>query len=634
MTSSDALDLFVSSCAALGAEVYGRRQVADKRAARHGFERLTAQYPDQCDGWLGLAASGAASREALENAYRAIGTCGELMSAADVAPDAVDFPFDTGMYIQLHARGADGVIMACAAARAAAGDYAGARDLLDDRALAAAPGHAGWVLAVIYFRAKRWHDVRRVLAPAAAQVRDDPFLHQAVQVAQGLAGAYLGLWEQAFDQLSSQGQGPIAAANAEALLGAGLCARALGRAEAATALLNENYAVVGISETLRSTIATALSDPGFGIHPTTAARIDARNDYWDPNTEPGERDFARQLGAARREELKAEAAEELADFVGMDDVKEQIARLESSVRADKQREARGLPVRNKSLHLVLKGPPGTGKTTIARVIAKLLCAADVLPSDAFVETGRADLVADVIGGSEKKITAIIDRIIDNGGGVLFIDEAYALTDSGSNNDFGPLVIAELLRAMVNHSDKLMVIAAGYPDKMQEFLDSNDGLRSRFTRAITLPSYTIDELVEISIRKAAKVRSIIADVEPLQQAYTELAAATAVDTSGRRRPALDVLGNARFSENLVRFAEEERDYRLEASDIALADASDEVLQTITAEDVRTAVARELDRADKEQHIKLSRQVSEHGLVCGGEPELGRLPGGDGASGGAL
>jgi type VII secretion ATPase EccA len=633
MTRSDALDLFVSSCAALGAEVYGRRQVADKRAARSGFERLTVQYPDQCDGWLGLAASGAGSREVLEKAYRAIGTCGELMSAADVAPDAVDFPFDTGMYIQLHARGADGVIMACAAARAAAGDYAAARDLLDDRVLAAAPGHAGWVLAVIFFRAKRWHDVRRVLAPLTAQVRDDPFLHQAVQVAHGLAGAYLGLWEQAFNQLGPQGHGPIAAANAEALLGAGLCARALGRSEAAAALLNEAYAVAGICESLRSTIANALSDPGFGIHPTTAARIDARNDYWDPNTEPGERDFARQLGAARREELKAEAAAELADFVGMDDVKEQIARLESSVRADKLRQARGLPVRNKSLHLVLKGPPGTGKTTIARVIAKLLCAADVLPSDTFVETGRANLVDNVIGGSEKKITEIIDRIIDDGGGVLFIDEAYALTDSGSDNDFGPLVIAELLRAMVNHADKLMVIAAGYPDKMQEFLDSNDGLRSRFTRAITLPSYTIDELVEISIRKAAKVDSVIADVEPLRQAYTELAAATAVDSSGRRRPALDVLGNARFCENLVGFAEEERDYRLEVSG-ALADASDEVLQTITAEDVRTAVARELDRADKEQHIKLSRPASDRGVVLGGEPELLRVRGGDGATGGAL
>ena len=269
---------------------------------------------------------------------------------------------------------------------------------------------------------------------------DDDFLRQAVSAAHGIAGAYLGLWEQAFDLLSTQGQGPIPAATAEALLTAGVCARALGRSEAATALLNEAYAVVGVDDSVRATITGALSDPGYGIHPTSPTRIDARSDYWDPATEPGEREYSRQLGAARRGVLKAEAVAELAEFVGMADVKDQIARLESSVRAAKQREALGMPVRNKTLHLVLKGPPGVGKTTIARVIAKLLCAAEVLPSDTFVEVGRGDLVADVIGGSEKKILTILNGIIDAGGGVLFIDEAYALTDAGSENDFGPLVV--------------------------------------------------------------------------------------------------------------------------------------------------------------------------------------------------
>jgi type VII secretion ATPase EccA len=613
MITSDALELFASSCAALGAEVYGRRQVADKRSARTGFERLSGQYPEQCDGWLGVAASGAATREVLEGAYRAIDTCGELIAATDVAADALDFVFDSGMYVSLYARGAEGLTIATAAARIGAGDLAAAHSLIDDGIAGRLSNAASWVLAVAYYRAKRWHDVRRVLAPVAGQVRDDPYLHQAVQVASGLAGAYLGLWEQAFDQLSNHGEGPIPAANGEALLGAALSARALGRADEAAALLNEAYAAAGDNTALRSTITSALSDPGFGIHPTTAARIDARTDLWDPDTEPGERDFVRSLGAERREELKAEAVAELADFVGMDDVKSQIARLESSVRADRSREARGLPSRNKSLHLVLKGPPGTGKTTIARVIAKLLCAADVLPSDTFVEAGRADLVADIIGGSEKKITAIIDRILDDGGGVLFIDEAYSLTDTGSGNDFGKPVIAELLRAMTNHSDKLMVIAAGYGDKMQEFLDSNEGLRSRFTRSITLPSYSVEDLVEISIRKAAKVRSIIADVEPLRAAYVDLGAATAVDSSGRRRAALDVLGNARLSENLVRFAEEERDFRLEDEGVDLSQASDEVLLTITAADVRTAVNRELDRAGKEQNVALSRPAT--GLAGG-------------------
>lgn len=603
-----ATQLFADSCVALGAEVYGRRQIPDKRVARSGFERLTAQFPDQCDGWLGLAASGEVRRDVLENAYRAIDTAGELIGGADVAVDAVDFTFDTGLYIQLPARGAEGLTLAMAAARIADKEFGAAQDLIDQRLLSSQPLFASWMLAVIYFKAKRWHDVRRVLAPLAPQINPaDQFLHQAVTVAQGLSEAYLGMWDQAFDRLAPMGRGPIPTASADALLTAGMSARALERPDEATTLLNEAYAVDGIDDATRSTIATALSDPGYGIMPTTAARIDARTDYWDANTEPGERDFVRQLGADKRAELKAEADRELAEFVGMTDVKDQIARLESSVRAGKVREARGIPVRNKSLHLVLKGPPGTGKTTVARVIAKLLCAADVLPADTFVEVGRGDLVGQHIGKSENIVKTTVAGILEKGGGVLFIDEAYALTDSGSDNDFGPLVIAELIRVMTNHADKIMVIAAGYGDKMQEFLDSNEGLHSRFSRSITLPSYDVDELIEITVRKATKGGSLIEDLEPLREIYTDLRAATAVDTNGRRRGALDVLGNARFAENLIGFAEEELNFRLDASG-RLAEATDEELQTITGEDLRAAVTRELTRARTEQQIELSRETT--------------------------
>ncbi|MCH9731967.1 MAG: AAA family ATPase [Actinomycetia bacterium] len=606
MTEAAARELFTSGCAALGAQVYGRRQVSDPRAARAGFERLTAQYPDLCDGWLGLAASGVATRSVLENAYRARDTAGELIAACDVAAEAVDFCFDSDLFVTLPARGLDGLVLALAAARTSDGEFAAARELLDDRLLAQAPLPAGWVLAVTFFRAKRWHDVRRVLAPlAAAAAADGPFMHQAVSVAHGLASAYLGMYEQAFEQLSGHGRGPSAPATAEAMLTAALCARAVGRADdVATALLNEAYAGAADDQELRGRVAAALSDPGYGlVGATTAARIDARSDYWDANTEPGERDFVHQLGAGRREELRAEATAELADFVGMADVKEQIARLESSVRAAKRREALGLPVRNKSLHLMLKGPPGTGKTTIARVIAKLLCAADVLPAETFIEVGRADLVDRVIGGSEDIIKKTIERILDSGGGVLFIDEAYALTDSGSDNDFGPLVVAELIRAMTNHSDKLMLIAAGYADKMQEFMDSNEGLRSRFTRSITLGSYSVEELVEITTRKATAGGSTFEDLEPLRAAYTELATATAEDKNKRPRAALDVLGNARFAENLIGFAEEERDHRLDVSG-RLEDASAQEVQTITDADLRAALSRELARAEEQDNIVLS------------------------------
>jgi type VII secretion ATPase EccA len=465
------------------------------------------------------------------------------------------------------------------------------------------------MLAVVYFKAKRWHDVRRVLAPLTPQVSPaDAYLYQAMIVAQGLSEAYLGMWDQACARLRPMGHGPIAAASAEALLTAAMSARELGHPDDATTLLNEAYAVDGIDDSVRATIAKALSDPGYGIMATTAARIDARTNYWDAATEPGERDFARELGADKRAEMNAEADAELAEFVGMVDVKEQIDRLEASVINDRRRAARGLPVRHKTLHTVLKGPPGTGKTTIARVIGKKLCAADILPAYTFVEVGRGDLVHKVIGGSEDKVKGWIAKILDNGGGVLFIDEAYLLTDSNSENDFGPLVLGELLPVMVNHADKLMVIVAGYEDKMKEFLESNDGLMSRFTRHISLPSYTVDELVEITIRKGEKGGSIVEDLEPLREAYAGLAKSTAMDSNGKRRPALDVLGNGRLAENLIGFAEEERDYRLHKEGKG-DDATDAELQTITGADLRTALSREVARVQKAHDLQIASDATE-------------------------
>ena len=228
MPDRDAIDLFATSCANLGAAVFGRTQIPDLRLARSGFVRLTGRYGDQCDAWRGLAATGETSRDVVESAYRTLGTCGELLASGDVAGDAVDFTFDSGLYVNLPAIGADGVRLACAAARIRDGAYADAHALLDDRLVAAQPQWAGWMLAVLYWRAGRWHDVRRVLsgvhfAPA------DVYLRQAVSVAYGAASAYLGLWEQAFDLLTAQGRGPIPAATAEALLVAALCGRALDR---------------------------------------------------------------------------------------------------------------------------------------------------------------------------------------------------------------------------------------------------------------------------------------------------------------------------------------------------------------------------------------------------------------------
>lgn len=597
--STDTLALFRSCCQALGVEVYGRQQPADLRAARLGFERLAAENPDQCDLWRGVVVAGGPDRNVIEQAHRTIDTCGDLLAGSDVAPGALDFSFDTGLYVHVSAPGADGIKLACAAQRCQSGQYEAARAVLDEQLRRTQPILAHWALAVVYFRARRWSDVREVLGPVRARSQTDQVLHHAITVAHGIATAYLGIWESALETLEAAGRGPIPAASAEALFVAGLCARALNRPDHATTLLNEALGSPGAEDETRDRIVAALADPGYGIHPTTAARIAARTEYWDPESEPTERDFTHSLGAERRAELKAEADAELDGFVGMDDVKDEIARLDASVIAARRRAAQGLKVRNRSLHLILKGPPGVGKTSIARLVGKRLAASGILPSETFVEVSRSELVDDRIGGTEKKVAAVLGRIVDDGvGGVLFIDEAYKLTDSGSTNDFGPIAVAEIMRAMLDYADILMVIIAGYADKIDEFLDSNEGLRGRFGREIVLPSYDVEQLVEITLRVAAKADSRIDDIAAVRTVYEQMQGVTVSDANGVVRAALDVAGNARFVNNLIEQAENEREYRL--SQAGVFDGDDEidgsVLETITAQDISAASARLLKQME--------------------------------------
>jgi type VII secretion ATPase EccA len=590
-----AVELFAASCAYLGVEVRGRTQIPDRGIARDGFTRLTQECPDQCDGWRGRAAAGDASAEVLAQAYRTRRSCGDLVAAVDATPTAVDWMFDSGMYVALPAVGADGLSVAYAASLTTAGKYSEAKELLDDRLLAAQPVGAVWVLAVTYFRAGRWHDVRRVLEPLLGTT--DPYVAQAVSVAYGRAGAHLGMWEPALDLLTSRGRGPVPAATAEALLVAGLCARALNHEQDSKALLNEAYGVAGADEDTRRRITAALAEPNYGIFTTSPSRIDARTDFWDPATEPNDREHARQLAAHRREEVRAEAEEELAGFVGMQDAKDEIDRLESSVIASQIRAAKGYATPNRKLHIVIKGPPGTGKTSLARVIVKKNFVAGVLPTETFVEVTRGDLVAKVIGGSEDKVRAKLRQVIEAGGGGLFIDEAYLLTSSGSENDFGPLVIGELLTATLKYADILQVIVAGYPEEMDEFLNSNPGLASRFAREIVLPSYRVEELNEISDRYAAKRDSLLADRATLRMIFERLAAAEVADpVTGRARRALDLAGNARFCTDLVEFSEEERDHRLRKAGRLTLDggSDDEDLKVITGADLRPAAMRLLKK----------------------------------------
>ncbi|EIC68327.1 hypothetical protein S7W_13394 [Mycobacteroides abscessus M94] len=419
-----------------------------------------------------------------------------------------------------------------------------------------------------------------LLTPVVTDESLDPTTSHAVRITLGIALAKLGMVNPALSYLEDP-SGPIEVAATDGALAKALNLRHHGDEETATEVLQDLYA----ANPENAEIEHALTDPSVGLHTTTSARIAARTDPWDPETEPSEEDFIDPEAHERKAILLAEAEQQLSEFIGLEQVKDQVARLKSSVAMALRRQDRGLAVGHRTHHLVFAGPPGTGKTTIARVVAKIYCGLGLLKRENVREVHRADLIGQHIGETEAKTNAVIDSALD---GVLFLDEAYALVSTGAKNDFGLVAIDTLLARMENDRDRLVVIVAGYRAELDQFLDTNEGLRSRFTRSINFPSYAPSELVEIAAAMASVRDSKFdegAEAE-LLTAFSAMCAAEAPDTRGIARRSIDVAGNGRFVRNVVERSEEEREHRLDNS--GAEEFSDDDLMTVTVEDVRASV----------------------------------------------
>ena len=205
---------------------------------------------------------------------------------------------------------------------------------------------------------------------------------------------------------------------------------------------------------------------------------------------------------------------ELDSYIGLGAVKEEVHNLINMVQVYKLRREHDLPTTDMSLHMVFTGNPGTGKTMMARMMARIYRSLGILSKGQLVEVDRSGLVAGYVGQTALKTQKVIEKAM---GGVLFVDEAYALSGK-SENDFGQEAIDTLLKAMEDHRDDLVVIVAGYTDLMDKFIHSNPGLESRFNRFLLFEDYSLDELMAIFKMRCGKGYTLSPEAEPLVRDY--------------------------------------------------------------------------------------------------------------------
>lgn len=226
---------------------------------------------------------------------------------------------------------------------------------------------------------------------------------------------------------------------------------------------------------------------------------------------------------------------ELDKLIGLDQVKAEVRSLANYVKVQKQREAQGMKTAKISYHCVFSGNPGTGKTTIARILARIYKDLGIVSKGQFVETDRGGLIAEYVGQTAQKTMAVCNAAK---GGVLFIDEAYAITDG--KQGYGDECVSTLLKFMEDNRDDFVVIVAGYKNEMKQFIDANPGLESRFTRFIDFPDYSSNDLYKIFKLSVDKYNYVLT---PDADAYLQKMFKEAVAKKSR------YFGNARYARNL-------------------------------------------------------------------------------------
>ncbi len=267
-----------------------------------------------------------------------------------------------------------------------------------------------------------------------------------------------------------------------------------------------------------------------------------------------------------------ENLQELNELTGLDNVKNEVKTLINYIKIQKERKKAGLKVINNSYHCIFTGSPGTGKTTIARLIGKIYKNLGVLKRGHFIETDRSGLVSKYVGQTATKVNEIIDSALD---GVLYIDEAYSLV--GKGEIYGMEALATLVKRMEDNRDRIVIILSGYTEEMKKFMDSNTGFKSRFNRYIDFVDYKPDELLKIFKYQCDKFEYKLDD-----KAESKLVEVIGASYSNKDNS----FGNGRFIRNIFEKCVEKQSNRIAGTNMNkwFPSFNKEKLITITGEDI--------------------------------------------------